>query len=173
MAHPVSSPPALPPTLTRAPLPGSRKVYVDGALPGVRVPMREVRQSPTRASGPNGAAVLEENPPIVLYDTSGPYTDAAIEIDVRRGLPPLRGDWIRARGDTESLEAPSAASARASERDPRLADLRFERTRPILRAATGRRVSQMHYARRGEITPEMEFVAIRESPIALKWPRPT
>ncbi len=163
MAHPVSSPPELLPTLTRTPLPGSRKLYVEGSLPGVRVPMREVQQSPTRATGPDGAVVLEENPPIVLYDTSGPYTDPDVEIDVRKGLPALRGDWIRARGDVEVLGAPSARSALESERDPRLAGLRFERTRPILRAARGRRVTQMHYARRGEITPEMEFVAIRES----------
>jgi len=163
MARPVSSSSPVPAALTREPLPGSRKVYVDGTLPGVRVPMREIRQSPTRAAGPDGTVVLEENPPIVLYDTSGPYTDPDVEIDVRRGLPRLREAWIRARGDVEILDAPSSSSARERERDPRLASLRFERTRPILRAQAGRRVTQMHYARRGEITPEMEFVAIRES----------
>jgi phosphomethylpyrimidine synthase len=149
--------------VTRDPLPGSRKVYVAGTLPGVRVPMREVRQSPTRSTGAGGAAVLEENPPITLYDTSGPFTDPDVAIDLRRGLAALRLDWITARGDVVASDEPSSAFVRARERDPRLAELRFERTRPVLRAAAGRRVTQMHYARRGEITPEMEFVAIRES----------
>jgi phosphomethylpyrimidine synthase len=136
--------------LTREPLPGSRKVYVAGERPGVRVPLREVAQS-------NG------EPPILLYDTSGPYTDPDATIDVRRGLAPLRDAWIRARGDVVETDGPSSRFARARERDPRAAGLRFERTRPVLRAQPGRRVTQMHYARRGEITPEMEFVAIRET----------
>jgi phosphomethylpyrimidine synthase len=162
MADPLSSGP-LPSLLSRDPLPGSRKVYVDGARPGVRVPMREIRQSPTRASARDGAVVLEENPPVSVYDTSGPYTDPDVAIDVRRGLPPLRRDWIQARADVQECEAPSSAFARARERDPKLAEVRFERARPLLRARPGRRVTQMHYARRGEVTPEMEFVAIRES----------
>ena len=162
MASPASSVP-LESRLTREPLPGSRKIYVEGRLPGVRVPMREIRQSPTHASAPDGRSVLEENPPIALYDTSGPYTDPEIAIDVRRGLAPLRLDWIGARGDVEALPEPSSATARARERDPRLAEVRFERARPVLRARAGHRVTQMHYARRGEITPEMEFVALRES----------
>jgi phosphomethylpyrimidine synthase len=149
--------------VTRDPLPGSRKVYLEGSLPGVRVPMREVRQSPTRRTGPGGETILEENPPLALYDTSGPFTDPDIAIDLRRGLAPLRLDWITARGDIEASDGPSSPFARARERDVRLAALRFERTRPVLRAAAGRRVTQMHYARRGEITPEMEFIAIRES----------
>jgi len=149
--------------VTRDPLPGSHKLYVEGSLPGVRVPMREVRQSPTRRSGPGGETILDENPPIVLYDTSGPFTDPAVEIDLRRGLAPLREGWIRARGDVDAADRPSSAFVRAREHDAQLAELRFERTRPVLRASTGRRVTQMHYARRGEITPEMEFVAIRES----------
>jgi phosphomethylpyrimidine synthase len=162
MADPLSSGP-LPSLLSRDPLPGSRKVYVDGARAGVRVPMREIRQSPTRASARDGAVVLEENPPVSVYDTSGPYTDPDVAIDVRRGLPPLRLDWIQARSDVQECEVPSSAFARARERDPKLAGVRFERTRPLLRARSGRRVTQMHYARRGEVTPEMEFVAIRES----------
>jgi phosphomethylpyrimidine synthase len=149
--------------VTRDPLPGSRKIYVEGSLPGVRVPMREVRQSPTRRSGPGGETILDENPPVVLYDTSGPFTDPDVTIDLRRGLAPLREDWIRARGDVDAADGPSSPFVRAREHDARLAGLRFERTRPVLRAAAGRRVTQMHYARRGEITPEMEFVAIRES----------
>jgi phosphomethylpyrimidine synthase len=164
MAHHLSSStPDARSALTREPLSGSRKVYVEGEQAGLRVPMREIRQSPTRASGPDGAVVLEENPPVVVYDTSGPYTDPEVAIDVRRGLPPLRLAWIRARADVEEHGEPGSAYAREREADPRLAAVRFARTRPLLRARPGRRVTQMHYARRGEITPEMEFVAIRES----------
>ncbi len=140
--------------LTRDPLPGSRKIHVEGTQPGVRVPMREVAQSDTDG---------EPNPPVVLYDTSGPYTDPEAEIDVRRGLPPLRREWIEKRGDVEALPAPSSPFAREREADPALAGVRFARSRPVLRARPGQRVTQMHYARRGEITPEMEFIAIRES----------
>jgi len=149
MASPASStPPAS--ILTRDPLPGSRKVYVTGTRPDLRVPLREVALS-------NG------EPPILLYDTSGPYTDSEQAIDVQRGLEPLRDAWIRARGDVVESHELSSAFARARESDPRLAGVRFERTRPVRRAQAGRRVTQMHYARRGEITPEMEFVAIRET----------
>jgi phosphomethylpyrimidine synthase len=148
--------------VTREPFPGARKIYVDGQHPGVRVPMREIRQAPTRASSRDGAVVLEDNAPVLVYDSSGPYTDPAVEIDLRRGLPPLRLAWIHARGDADPRPDPSSPFARARERDPQLAGVRFERTRPVLRAKPGRRVTQMHYARRGEITPEMEFVAIRE-----------
>jgi len=149
--------------LTRDPLPGSRKVYVEGRLPGVRVPMREIRQSPTRAVGSAGAVTLDENPPLLVYDSSGPYTDPEVDIDLRRGLPPLRLSWIRGRGDVDEHADPASPFARARERDPALAALRFARVRPVLRAQPGRRVTQMHYARRGVITPEMEFVAIRET----------
>ena len=107
--------------VTRDPLPGSRKVYVEGSLPGVRVPMREVRQSPTRRNGPGGETLLDENPPVVLYDTSGPFTDPAVTIDLRRGLAPLREAWIRARADVEAAEGPPSPSARAREHDARLA----------------------------------------------------
>jgi phosphomethylpyrimidine synthase len=157
MASP-ASPRELVPALTRDPIPGSRKIYLEGERPGVRVPMREVRQSPTRRT--NG---VEENPPVFLYDTSGPYTDPDVAIDLHRGLAALREGWIRARGDVESVGTPSSAFARARERDARLAGVRFERSRSPLRAAAGRRVTQLHYARRGEITPEMEFVALREA----------
>jgi phosphomethylpyrimidine synthase len=148
--------------ITRDPFPSSRKVYVAGERPGVRVPMREIAQRPTRVATRDGVR-FEPNPPVVVYDTSGPYTDPALEIDVRRGLPALRLDWIRARGDVEERAQPASAYARARAGDPALAELRFGRPRPVLRARPGRRVTQLHYARRGEITPEMEFVAIRES----------
>lgn len=109
MANPVppSSPAPAPVPLTRDPLPGSRKRYVEGSRPDLRVPMREIRQSPTRAAGPDGAVALEENPPVVVYDTSGPYTDPDVAIDVRRGLPPLRLAWIRARGDFVARMSPA------------------------------------------------------------------
>ena len=148
--------------LTRDPLPGSARIYVEGSDPSLRVPMRAVRLSDSKVTGPDGHELSERNPPVVLYDTSGPYTDPAIEIDLRRGLEPIRLPWIRARGDVEELKDLTSAYGRERERDPRLGPVRFARTRPALRAQPGRRVTQMHYARRGEITPEMEFVALRE-----------
>jgi phosphomethylpyrimidine synthase len=149
--------------LSRGPLPGSTKVYVDGSRPGVRVPMREVALQPTKRTGRDGVGALEENAPILLYDTSGPYTDPDAEIDLARGLPPLRLGWILARADVEESAQPRSTFSRAREADRRFAEVRFQRERPVLRAKPGRRVTQMHYARRGEITPEMEFVALRES----------
>ncbi|HEX7273731.1 MAG TPA: phosphomethylpyrimidine synthase ThiC [Casimicrobiaceae bacterium] len=140
------------------PLPSSRKIYVEGSRPELRVPMREVEQSDTPASF--GA---EKNPPIVVYDTSGPYTDPAVSIDIRSGLPPLRAAWIAERGDTVELEGPTSAHGRERLADPQLAGMRFELARRPRRAAPGANVSQMHYARRGIVTPEMEFIAIRES----------
>ncbi|MCX8146826.1 MAG: phosphomethylpyrimidine synthase ThiC, partial [Azovibrio sp.] len=138
------------------PLPGSRKVYFTGSRPDLRVAMREVIQGPTRSR-----TGLEENPPIPVYDTSGPYTDPAAHIDLTKGLPPIRSPWIEERGDTEELPAPSSAFARARAADPALAPLRFPNPRRPRRAKPGRTVTQMHYARQGVITPEMEYVAIR------------
>ncbi len=140
------------------PFPGSRKIYVEGRTPGVRVPMRRIEQSPT-----HGLQGDEENPPIYVYDTSGPYTDPRVEIDLLKGLPPLREPWIEARGDTERLSGPSSDYGRARQQDPALAHLRFEHLRTPRRAKAGANVTQMHYARKGIITPEMEFVAIREN----------
>jgi phosphomethylpyrimidine synthase len=150
------------PGVTCGPLPGSRKVHVAGALhPDLRVPMREIALSPTRSRVAGGAD--EPNAPVRVYDASGPYTDPAVEIDLRRGLPALRAPWIAARGDAEEASGAGSAFARARAADPALAAVRFPGRRPALRARSGRRVTQMHYARRGEITPEMEFVAIREN----------
>jgi phosphomethylpyrimidine synthase len=140
------------------PLPNSRKIHVEGSRPDIRVPMREISQSDTPASF--GA---EKNPPIVVYDTSGPYTDPATGIDIRAGLQPLRGRWIAERGDTVELDAPSSAYGRERLADPALAGMRFSLTRKPRRARTGINVTQMHYARRGLVTAEMEFVAIREN----------
>ncbi|MGN2390402.1 phosphomethylpyrimidine synthase ThiC [Pelomicrobium sp. G1] len=140
------------------PFPNSRKVYVQGSRPDLRVPMREITQSDTPASF--GA---EKNPPIFVYDTSGPYTDPAVTVDIRNGLPALRLPWILERGDTEELPGPTSQYGRARLEDPKLAELRFNLKRKPRRAKTGMNVTQMHYARRGIVTPEMEFIAIREN----------
>jgi len=141
-----------------APLPASRKIYVEGSRPDVRVPMREIAQTDTPASF--GA---ETNPPLAVYDTSGPYTDPEARIDIRRGLPALRAHWIDERDDTTLLSAPTSAYGRARLAEPSLSGLRFDLQRPPRRARDGANVTQMHYARRGVITPEMEFIAIREN----------
>lgn len=140
------------------PLPNSRKIYVEGSRPDLRVPMREISQAdtPTQFGG-------EQNPPIYVYDCSGPYSDPQAQIDIRSGLAPLRAAWIAERDDTELLAGLSSDYGRAREADPKLADLRFNLQRQPRRAKLGRNVSQMHYARQGIITPEMEFVAIREN----------
>jgi phosphomethylpyrimidine synthase len=141
-----------------APLPNSRKTYVTGSRPDIRVPMREIHQSPTSASF--GA---EPNPPVWVYDTSGAYTDPDAIIDIRSGLNPLRAGWIRERGDVEELSGPSSSYGNERLVDPKLAELRFNLQRKPLRARAGRNVTQMHYARQRIVTPEMEFVAIREN----------
>ena len=140
------------------PLPNSRKIHVSGSRPDIRVPMREISQAdtPTQFGG-------ETNPPIYVYDTSGPYTDPQAHIDIRSGLPALRATWIAERDDTQLLPGLSSDYGRAREADPKLADLRFNLTRQPRRAKPGLNVTQMHYARRGIITPEMEYVAIREN----------
>src|SRR5213595_3218163 len=127
----------------------SQKVYLTGSRPDLRVPIREV----TLTGG---------NPPVRLYDTSGPYTDPDAQIDLKRGLPPLRLAWILGRSDVEELPGPSSSHRRRRDEDPSLGGVRFASVRLPYRAKPGSCVTQMHYARRGEITPEMEFVALRE-----------
>ena len=136
----------------------SKKVYIQGSRPDIRVPMREIAQATTQTD--NG---VEENPPITVYDTSGPYTDPSVSIDLLKGMPDVRSAWIAERDDTELLDGPSSAYGRQRQNDPALAHLRFEHIRPPRRARAGRNVSQLHYARQGIITPEMEYVAIREN----------
>jgi phosphomethylpyrimidine synthase len=141
------------------PLPNSRKVYVEGGRPDLLVPMREISQAdtPTAFGG-------EKNPPIYVYDCSGPYSDPQATIDVREGLPALRAAWIAERGDVEALADLSSEFGRARAADKKLDELRFPGLhRKPLRAKAGMNVSQMHYARKGIITPEMEYVAIREN----------
>jgi phosphomethylpyrimidine synthase len=140
------------------PLPNSRKVYVTGSRPDIRVPMREITQSATPASF--GA---ESNPAVFVYDTSGPYTDPSTKIDIRSGLAPLRSKWIEERNDTEALEGPTSRYGRERLADPKLGQLRFNLKRNPRRAKADMNVTQMHYARRGRVTPEMEFIAIREN----------
>ena len=140
------------------PIPGSRKIFVEGSRPDLRVAMREIAQAqtPTLFGG-------EHNPSIAVYDPSGPYTDPDASIDLAAGLAPLRARWIEERGDTVVLSQLSSAFGRDRELDPKLAAVRFPgRTLPR-RAADGANVTQMHYARRGIVTPEMEYVAIREN----------
>jgi phosphomethylpyrimidine synthase len=140
------------------PLPNSRKVYVEGSRPDIRVPMREISQSETPAS--MGAEV---NPPVYVYDCSGPYTDPAVKIDIRSGLAALREGWIAERGDTEKLDKLTSEYGQQRLHDPELAEMRFDLKRAPRRAMPGKNVTQMHYARAGIITPEMEYIAIREN----------
>ena len=146
--------------ITTQPFPASRKIYIEGSRASIRVPMREIRLTPTK-SFKSGA--VEENAPFLIYDTSGPYTDPAAGIDIRRGLAPLRQEWIMGRGDVETLSEVSSEYGRLRLADRKLDALRFAHLRKPLRAKPGCNVTQMHYARKGIITPEMEFIAIREN----------
>ncbi|QDW67048.1 phosphomethylpyrimidine synthase ThiC [Luteimonas granuli] len=140
------------------PIPGSRKVFVEGSRPDLRVAMREIVQTktPTLFGG-------EDNPPITVYDTSGPYTDPDARIDLSAGLPALRARWIEERGDTVPLPALTSEFGRARDGDAKLDAVRFPARTLPRRAKEGANVTQMHYARRGIVTPEMEYVAIREN----------
>ncbi|WP_022972135.1 phosphomethylpyrimidine synthase ThiC, partial [Xanthomonas maliensis] len=140
------------------PIPGSRKIHVTGSRPDLRVPMREIvlTRTPTVFGG-------QDNPPVTVYDTSGPYTDPEVGIDLSAGLPALRAQWIAERDDTEALAGPSSAFGRTRAQDPKLAAVRFPGRILSRRAKAGANVTQMHYARRGIVTPEMEYVAIREN----------
>lgn len=137
---------------------GSCKRYFTGSRPDLNVPYREVSLSTTHHSDR-----VEQNPPLPLYDTSGPYTDPEAQIDLTRGLPPLRDAWIKDRKDTKVLIGPSSEYARLREDDVVAFFQRFPSIPRPRRALSAKNISQMHYARKGVITPEMEFVALRES----------
>ncbi len=137
--------------------PSSQKIYVEGSRPDIQVPMREISLTDTHADYGS-----EKNPPLYVYDTSGPYTDPEVSIDVRTGLNDLRTPWVVERGDTEVLPQLSSEYGRMRAADKSLDHLRFGHRHEIRRAKSGGNVSQMHYARKGIITPEMEFIAIRE-----------
>ena len=147
--------------LTRA-LPASRKVYIQGSRPDIQVPMREITLTDTPVGG-FGKAEGEKNPPFYVYDTSGVYTDPNVEIDLTKGLPKLRQPWIEARGDTEQLAKLSSQYGNERANDIATANLRFGHIDKPRRATNGKNVTQMHYAKQGIITPEMEYIAIRET----------
>lgn len=145
------------------PLPASSKVYLTGSREDIRVPVREIKLTATPVQGPDGSTRLEPNAPVRVYDTSGPYTDPKADIDIRRGLSPIREQWILDRKDTELLDNDSSEYSRRRAADLSLEQLRFDLKRKPRRAIAGKNVSQMHYARQGIITPEMEYIAIREN----------
>ena len=136
----------------------SKKVYIEGSSPDIQVPFREISISDTPSEF--GA---EKNAPVLVYDTSGPYTDPQYDIDIQNGLPALRTKWIGEREDTEVLDGPSSDYGKERKNDPELEKMRFNLLRKPRKAKPGKNVSQMHYARKGIITPEMEFIAIREN----------
>ena len=146
------------------PFPRSEKVYVEGTRPDIRVPMRKISQTETA-----GLAGTHSNPDVTVYDTSGIYTDPSVKIDLREGLPSLRGSWIEERDDTEILSDLTSVYGRLRAGDPELAHLHFKKNRRPRKAKSGKNVSQMHYARSGIITPEMEYIAIRENQRAINF----
>ena len=140
------------------PFPSSRKVYRSGSRSDLNVPFREISLAETRST-----EGVERNDSVFVYDTSGPYTDPDSQIDIRQGLAPLRAGWIEERGDTERLETVSSEYGRLRQKDPKIEPLRFAHLRAPRRARPGANVTQMHYARQGVVTPEMEFIVIREN----------
>lgn len=149
--------------LKTRPLPNSRKVYVTGSREDIRVPMRAISQSDSLVGGTAEQPAYQSNPDIYVYDTSGAYTDPDAQIDVHSGLPKLREQWIVERDDTEQLSEMSSGFARQRQADSSLDHLRFDHLPQPRRAQKGRCVTQLHYARKGIITPEMEYIAIREN----------
>jgi phosphomethylpyrimidine synthase len=143
--------------LTRI-LPASRKVYIQGSRSDIQVPFREIAltDTPTGLGG-------EHNPPVMVYDTSGVYTDPNIQIDLNQGLPSVRQTWIEERQDTDVLSGLTSTFGQERLKDIRTAEIRFAHIQNPRRAKTGRNVTQMHYAKQGIITPEMEYIAIREN----------
>ena len=145
------------------PFPSSKKVYLQGSHADIRVPVREISLTPTPVKNSDGSTSLEPNLPVFVYDTSGPYTDPDAEIDIRKGLAPVRERWIKERADTEELAEESSEYTKMRAADSELARLRFDLKRRPRRALPGKNVTQLHYARQGIITPEMEFIALREN----------
>ncbi|EEE1154885.1 phosphomethylpyrimidine synthase ThiC [Salmonella enterica subsp. enterica serovar Teko] len=150
-------------TLEGIAFPNSKRIYVTGSQHDIRVPMREIQLSPTLIGGSKDNPQFEENEPVPVYDTSGPYGDPEVAINVQQGLAKLRQPWIDARNDSEELDDRSSAYTRERLADDGLNDLRFTGLLTPKRAKAGHRVTQLHYARQGIVTPEMEFIAIREN----------
>ncbi|XAG43547.1 phosphomethylpyrimidine synthase ThiC [Aeromonas sp. 19NY04SH05-1] len=143
--------------------PNSRRIFIEGSRPDIRVPLREIQLADTFVGGTKEAPQFEPNEPVPVYDTSGLYGEEAAPIDVRRGLPRLRENWVLERADTEALEGLSSVFTQERLADEGLDHLRFEHLPSARRAKPGRRVTQLHYARAGIVTPEMEFIALREN----------
>ena len=143
--------------------PNSRRVYISGSHDGVAVPLRQIQLADSLVGGTQDNPVYQANEPIGVYDSSGPYGDPDAKINVKAGLPPIRKDWVASRQDTATVEQLSSDYAKARLADDTLNNLRFDLTRHALRAKPGKTVTQLHYARLGIITPEMEFIAIREN----------
>lgn len=150
-------------SLSVQPYPNSQKTYVTGSRPDIRVPMREISLADSLIGGSKEQPVYEPNEPVSVYDTSGVYTDPEHTIDLYQGLPKLRAEWVAERDDTELLDAMSSEYARERLADETLDELRYGNLPQIRRAKAGQCVTQLHYARQGIITPEMEFIAIREN----------
>lgn len=148
--------------IVQTPLTGSRKIYVPGKLYNIKVAMREIVLGDTINTS-FGKEETELNAPVTVYDTSGPYTDPEITIDLKRGLPRLREQWIINRGDVDQLSLFTSDYSNQRLKDEKLKDLQFEHKKMPLRGKQGMNVTQLHYARKGIITPEMEYIAIREN----------
>lgn len=146
-------------TITVGPISGSKKVYVDGIFHPIKVAMREITLSSTKLA----TGGIEHNPPVTVYDTSGPYTDENYKVDIKKGLPRIREQWILDRGDVEQLTDASSQYGKERKNDQTLNHLRFEHIKAPMRAKPGKNVTQLHYAKQGIITPEMEYIAIREN----------
>ena len=146
-------------TISCSPFTASKKMYVPGQLHDIKVAMREISLSPTKLTG----GKTEDNPSVIVYDTSGPYTDEQVTIDIKKGLPRLREQWILNRKDVDQLADVSSDYGKQRKEDTSLDMLRFEHIKKPLRAKKGSNVTQMHYAKKGIITPEMEYIAIREN----------
>lgn len=143
--------------------PNSRRIFIEGSRADIRVPLREIQLADTFVGGTKDAPQFEPNEPVPVYDTSGPYGEEAAPIDVRRGLPRLRENWVLERDDTDALDGLSSTFTQERLADEGLDHLRFEHLPSARRAKPGRRVTQLHYAHQGIVTPEMEFIAIREN----------
>ena len=150
--------------ITRTPFPSSDKVYMQGKLfPEIKVAMRKVNLTPTVTVGENGKRIFKENDPVYIYDTSGPFSDPDIEIDLQKGIPRIRESWVLKRGGIEQLEDVTSEYGKMRKQDKSLDHLRFEHIAKPYIAKEGSQITQMYYAKQGFITPEMEYVAIREN----------
>ena len=149
--------------ISRDPFPASTKIYVPGEIHDIKVAMREIALTDSKPMFADGEFKKESNESVTVYDTSGPYTDPNVEIDIKKGLPRLRQEWILKRGDVEELTEISSDYGKERLNDPSLDNLRFEHLQKPLRAKEGQNVTQLHYAKQGIITPEMEYIAIREN----------